>query len=153
MISNAGGGQMLPVPMNNFIQANLAEIWIDVEYVVTDFSGLFTAYRNGATAPTAQGVHAINVASPVQDPGTAFLRSYGREMTGKGRNRGAYSNPAVETAVNAARGALPEQGGWLLSRGVGFIFHFFIGNIEPARRCNGSPARIARFRSTPAVRA
>jgi peptide/nickel transport system substrate-binding protein len=105
MISNSGGGQMQPVPMNDFIQASFADIWIDVEFVVADFSTLFSAYRNGATAPTAQGIHAINVASPVQDPGTAFLRSYVRDMTGKGGNWGAYSNPAVEAVVNAARGS------------------------------------------------
>ena len=33
---------------NDFIQANLAEIWIDVEFQVVDFITLFTAYRNGA---------------------------------------------------------------------------------------------------------
>jgi len=105
LISNAGGGQMQPLLMNEFIQANLAEIWIDVEYQIVDFITLFTASRNGATAPTAAGIHAINVASPVQEPGTAFLRGYQREMTGRGGNWGAYSNPEVDATVIAARAA------------------------------------------------
>ena len=74
LIANSGGGQMVPLLMNDFIQANLAEIWIDVEFQVVDFITLFTAYRNGATAPSAAGIHAINLATPVQEPGTPFLR-------------------------------------------------------------------------------
>jgi peptide/nickel transport system substrate-binding protein len=105
LIANSGGGQMVPLLMNDFIQANLAEIWIDVEFQVVDFITLFTAYRNGATAPSAKGVHAINLASPVQDPGTPFLRGFAREMTGRGANWGAYINPEVDALIDAARGA------------------------------------------------
>ena len=47
LIANSGGGQMVPLMMNEFIQSNLAEIWIDVEFQVVDFVTLFTAYRNG----------------------------------------------------------------------------------------------------------
>ena len=105
LISNSGGGQMQPLMMNEFIQAALAEIWIDVEYQIVDFITLFTASRNGATAPSAAGIHAINVASPVQEPGTAFLRGYQRELTGRGSNWGAYSNAEVDAMVTAARAA------------------------------------------------
>jgi len=105
LIANAGGGQMVPILMNDFVQQNLAEIWIDVEFQVVDFITLFTALRNGATAPTAAGIHALNIGSPVQEPGTAFLRGYQRELTGRGGNWGGYSNAAVDAAVNVARGS------------------------------------------------
>ena len=103
LIANSGGGQMVPLLMNDFIQANLAEIWIDVEFQVVDFITLFTAYRNGSTAPAAKGVHAINLATPVQEPGTPFLRGFAREMTGRGGNWGAYANPEVDALIEAAR--------------------------------------------------
>ena len=103
LIANSGGGQMVPLMMNEFIQSNLAEVWIDVEFQVVDFITLFTAYRNGATAPSAAGIHAINLANPVQEPGTPFLRGWLPELTGQGANWGRYSNPAVNAAVDAAR--------------------------------------------------
>ena len=70
---------------------------------MVDFITLFTAYRNGSTAPAAKGVHAINLATPVQDPGTPFLRGFAREMTGRGGNWGAYANPEVDALIEAAR--------------------------------------------------
>lgn len=110
LIANSGGGQMVPLLMNDFIQSNLAEVWIDVEFQVVDFITLFTAYRNGATAPSAAGIHAINLASPVQDPGTPFLRGFAREMTGRGGNWGAYANPEVDRLIVEARATFdPKQ--------------------------------------------
>ncbi len=104
LISNSGGGQMQPLPMNELIQANLAEIGVDVEYKVVDFITLFTAYRNGVKAPTAAGASAINLASPTQEPASSILRGFLSEFAPpRGTNWDYYANPEMDRLLRAAR--------------------------------------------------
>jgi ABC-type transport system substrate-binding protein len=70
MISTSGSGQMLPLPMNEFIQQNLKEACgVDVSYDVVDWSTLLTAARMPPDNPGLHGVMAINVSSPSSDVG------------------------------------------------------------------------------------
>src|ERR1700726_4844307 len=49
MISNSGSGQMLPLPMNEYLQQNLKEACgVDVEFDVIEWQGLLTAARGAA---------------------------------------------------------------------------------------------------------
>lgn len=109
LIANAGGGQMQPLLMNDYIRENLAEIWIDVAFEVVDFITLFTAWRNGAAAPAMEGVHAINLASPVQEPNTAFLRGFQRDLMGRGGNWGGYGDDDVEALIAEARATFETE--------------------------------------------
>jgi peptide/nickel transport system substrate-binding protein len=46
-ISASGSGQMQPLPMNEFMQQNLAECFFNVELDVIEWNTLFTNWRNG----------------------------------------------------------------------------------------------------------
>ena len=46
--SASGSGQMLPLPMNEFVQQSLAECFFDVELDVIEWNTLFTNWRKGA---------------------------------------------------------------------------------------------------------
>jgi peptide/nickel transport system substrate-binding protein len=110
LISANGGGQMQPLPMNEFIQSNLAQIWLDVEFQVSDFAALFTAYRNGAKAPQSAGIHGINLASPTQEPASAFLRGFLTDYAPpRGSNWSYYSNPEVDQHLREAQQALEPE--------------------------------------------
>lgn len=109
MISASGGGQMQPLPMNEFIKTNLADAYIDVEYAVVDFFTLFTNYRNGAKAPPLAGVHGLNLALPTQDPTSGFVRTFFSEMGApRGTNWGYFENAATDAALQAVRGAFDK---------------------------------------------
>ena len=70
MISTSGSGQMLPLPMNEFVQQNLKEACgVDVDYNVVDWQVLLTSSRATPDQPSLQGSEALNVSSPSSDPG------------------------------------------------------------------------------------
>ncbi len=48
VIAQGGTGQMLSLPMNEFIQQSFKEIGIDVEFKVVELETLYTHWRKGA---------------------------------------------------------------------------------------------------------
>jgi len=70
MISNSGSGQMLPLPMNEFLQENLKDsCGVNVEFDVVEWQVLLTAARATPDSPSLQGAMALNVSSPSSDVG------------------------------------------------------------------------------------
>ena len=70
MISNSGSGQMLPLPMNEFLQQNLKEACgVEVTFDVIEWQVLLTAARATPDSPSLQGNMALNISSPSSDPG------------------------------------------------------------------------------------
>src|ERR1700684_741629 len=70
MISNSGSGQMLPLPMNEFLQQNLKEACgVDVDFDVAEWQVLLTAARATPDSETLHGTMALNISSPSSDPG------------------------------------------------------------------------------------
>lgn len=70
LISNSGSGQMLPLPMNEFLQQNLKEACnVTVEFDVIEWQVLLTAARATPDAPNLQGAMALNISSPSSDAG------------------------------------------------------------------------------------
>jgi ABC-type transport system substrate-binding protein len=70
MISNSGSGQMLPLPMNEFLQQNLKEACgVDVKFDVVEWQVLLTNARATPDAPALQGAMGLNISSPSSDAG------------------------------------------------------------------------------------
>jgi len=70
MISNSGSGQMLPLPMNEFLQQNLKDACgVNVEFDVIEWQVLLTAARATPDSPALQGAMALNISSPSSDAG------------------------------------------------------------------------------------
>ena len=70
MISNSGSGQMVPLPMNEFLQENLAQACgVKVSFDVVEWQVLLTASRQAPDSPTLQGAVALNPSSPSSDAG------------------------------------------------------------------------------------
>jgi peptide/nickel transport system substrate-binding protein len=70
MISNSGSGQMLPLPMNEFLQQNLKEACgVEVDFDVAEWQVLLTAARATPDSETLHGTMALNISSPSSDPG------------------------------------------------------------------------------------
>ncbi len=61
--------------MNEFIQQNLAEVGIKVEFDVVDWNQMINIWRAGAhRSERSKGDHAINYSYFIQDPFTGFVR-------------------------------------------------------------------------------
>ena len=94
VIAPSGSGQMLPLPMNEFIQQSLAEIGIDVDFEVADWNTVINIWRAGAKDPSAKGASAINFSYSIQDPFTGFIRHLQCNLTAPaGTNWGYACDP------------------------------------------------------------
>ncbi|HZV21024.1 MAG TPA: ABC transporter substrate-binding protein [Hyphomicrobiales bacterium] len=104
--SASGSGQMLPLPMNEFIQQSLAECYFDVELDVIEWNTLFTNWRKGAKDDSARGANAINVTYAAMDPFFAMVRFLDSKMAPPVSNNWGYNNnPKFDELVAKARTA------------------------------------------------
>ncbi|MFZ5692315.1 MAG: ABC transporter substrate-binding protein [Pseudomonadota bacterium] len=104
--SASGSGQMLPLPMNEFIQQSLAECFFDVELDVIEWNTLFTNWRKGAKDESARGSHAINVTYAAMDPFFAMIRFLDSKMAPPVSNNWGFINePEYDKLVAAVRTA------------------------------------------------
>lgn len=71
--SPSGSGQMQPLPMNEFIQSNLREVYFDVQFEVLDWETLRARRRFPASAPENRGTAALNQAWAYWDPNIGLL--------------------------------------------------------------------------------
>ncbi len=104
--SASGSGQMLPLPMNEFVQQSLAECFFDVELDVIEWNTLFTNWRKGAKDESARGSHATNVTYAAMDPFFAMIRFLDSKMAPPVSNNWGYINdPEYDKLVAAVRTA------------------------------------------------
>ena len=103
MISASGSGQMLPLPMNEYIQQNLKEVGIDVDFEVMEWQSLLGRWRAGAKAAQAKGTNGINVSYTTQDPFSGFTRFLRCDLHAPGGvNWGFHCNKEVDKLLNKA---------------------------------------------------
>jgi peptide/nickel transport system substrate-binding protein len=97
IISPSGSGQMQPLPMNEMIQQNLAEIGIKVDLEVMEWNALLASWRAGAKDPSSRGAHSTNSSYFSQDPFTALIRHLDSGLfPPKGTNWGYYADPELD---------------------------------------------------------
>jgi ABC-type transport system substrate-binding protein len=94
LISASGSGQMQPLPMNEFVQQNLAEVGIKVEFEVVEWNTLINIWRAGAKHDSARGATGLNFSYFIQDPFTGFIRHLQCNLTAPtGTNWGYFCDP------------------------------------------------------------
>ena len=104
IISPSGSGQMLPLPMNEFLQQSLAEIGIDVEYEIADWNTVINIWRAGAKDSSAKGASAINYSYFIQDPFTGFIRHLQCNLAPPaGTNWGYYCDKDMDALFEQVR--------------------------------------------------
>ncbi|TCH98989.1 4-phytase [Roseococcus sp. SYP-B2431] len=109
MISTSGSGQMLPLPMNEFLQQNLREACgVNLSFEVTEWNTLLTATRAAPGSPQLAGSVALNVSSPSSDPAVAaryFLQAF---VPPNGFNWPQWNDPEFEAAFARLERATSE---------------------------------------------
>lgn len=104
LISTSGSGQMQPLPMNEFIQENLKEVGIEVEFEVMEWESLRARRRAGAAAPENAGAHAINNSWGTWDPDIGLLGPSRSVMKPPGGyNWGLFNDPKADELAAQAK--------------------------------------------------
>ncbi len=104
LISTSGSGQMQPLPMNEVIQQNLAEVGINIEFEVVEWNQLINIWRAGAKDPSARGATGMNYSYFIQDPFTGFIRHLQCNLVAPaGTNWGAYCDPEMDKLFEEVR--------------------------------------------------
>jgi peptide/nickel transport system substrate-binding protein len=97
IVPTGGTGQMLSMPMNEFIQQSWAEIGIQLELQAVEQEVAYTGWRKGAADPTMKGITGGNVAYVTSDPFYAIIRFYSsKQIAPVGVNWSHYTNPEVD---------------------------------------------------------
>ena len=106
IIALSGTGQMLSLPMNEYVQQNLAEIGIQIDFEVVELENLYLHWRDGAKADmnAGKGITGLNVAYVTADPSLALVRFIdSKQIAPNGVNWGGYSNPKVNATLEQIR--------------------------------------------------
>src|SRR6201996_6943554 len=100
MISTSGSGQMLPLPMNEFIQQNLKEACgVDVTFDVVEWQILLNAGRATPDSPNLKGAMVINVSSPSSDVGVMARYFSSANFSPNGFNFEQWKDEAFDAAL------------------------------------------------------
>ncbi|QJQ95538.1 MULTISPECIES: ABC transporter substrate-binding protein [Halomonadaceae] len=118
LISPSGSGQMQPLPMNEYIQANLSEVGINVDYQVVEWTALRNVSRVGAQAPESRGIHAFNHSYGTSSPFEAYTRFFHSAMVPPhGRNWGYTINNEIDELLDEVLVTFdPDEQAQLLAR-------------------------------------
>ena len=99
----SGGGQMVPQPMSEFLQASLGEAFFDISFQSVDFGTSINMLRAGARDPSSRGAQALNVAIPSIDPTAGWIIYDSNLVNPRGVNWGHYTSPAVDAQLQVVR--------------------------------------------------
>jgi peptide/nickel transport system substrate-binding protein len=109
LISTSGSGQMLPLPMNEFVQENLREIGIDVELIPIEWNALTVWGRKGFIEEHAQ-TGAVNISYNFVEPFSAFVRFFhSTSLPPRSVNIMTFINPEADRLIEAAEASFEPQ--------------------------------------------
>jgi peptide/nickel transport system substrate-binding protein len=111
MISTSGSGQMVPIPMNEFLQQNLRAVGIDVDFDVMEWGALLVAFRHAPEATESHGADGANVSLSYMEGSSMFRYLSTKSWTPTAANWGHWSNPEADKLFDQAQAAfdLAEQ--------------------------------------------
>jgi ABC-type transport system substrate-binding protein len=92
MISTSGSGQMLPLPMNEFLQQTLAKCGFEIQFEVVEWGTMLVAFRNDPSGPPALGSDAVNISLVTSDISQMARWFWSGNAAPKGSNWGNWKN-------------------------------------------------------------
>ncbi|GAA0568719.1 ABC transporter substrate-binding protein [Craurococcus roseus] len=101
-ISTSGSGQMLPLPMNEFLQQSLREnCGVEVAFEVVEWNTLLAGLRSEPTQPQWLGADALNISLYSSDPSAAARWFLSSNATPRGSNSGHWKDERFDAALSA----------------------------------------------------
>jgi ABC-type transport system substrate-binding protein len=106
LIANSGSGQMVPLPMNELLQQNLAQACaVEVKFEVVEGNVLLSAGRLAPDNPGLRGAMAVNMSSPSTDIGMMARYFAAANFSPAGSNFEQWKDDKFEAALDAAANA------------------------------------------------
>lgn len=105
MTSTDGSGQIIPVPMAEYIQQNLAEVGISMKIDSTEWISYLGKWAKG----TPEGVGFAQQSWGMTTPYWLYIVTSSKLMAPNGPNVGGYSNPDLDSVMNQAITAPTEE--------------------------------------------
>ena len=103
MISTAGSGQMVPIPMNEFMQQNFKAVGIDIDFDVVEWGTMLVAFRSATDAAPSHGVDGVNISLSYTDTSSMFRCYSTSSIAPRGWNWGHYKNQRVDDLLDRAQ--------------------------------------------------
>ena len=95
---------MLSLPMNEYIQQNLKDVGIELDFKVVELEALYTHWRKGAKDEMNAGITSNNIAYVTSDPLYAIIRFFhSAQVAPVGVNWGFHANPKVDAVIDEAK--------------------------------------------------
>lgn len=137
MISTSGSGQMLPLPMNEFMQQNFKAVGMDIDFDVVEWGTMLVAIRSDPKATQSHGVDGINISLSSVDPSTMF-RYYAKDsFSPTNYNWGHWANEDVTALLKQAQTTFdPEEQTKLLAQAHAIVVDeaawlFIVHDLNP----------------------
>jgi ABC-type transport system substrate-binding protein len=106
MISTSGSGQMLPLPMNEYLQDNLKQACgVNVEFDAVDWTVLVPLPRATPDSPALHGAMALNFSSPTSDVGIMARYFSSTNFSPNGFNFERWKDDRFDAALAALANA------------------------------------------------
>jgi peptide/nickel transport system substrate-binding protein len=103
MISTSGSGQMVPIPMNEFMQENFKAVGLDIDFDVVEWGTMLVAVRNAPTAPQSHGDDGINISLSFTDPSSMFRYYAADSFSPVNYNWGHWNNAEATDLLRKAQ--------------------------------------------------
>jgi peptide/nickel transport system substrate-binding protein len=101
-LPTAGSGNMVPLPMAEFVQQSYKELGVDVEYVVVDWGTMLNTMRQRPDQPGQPVLDVVNHGLPISDPTQLYLNFHSAGFPPNGSNWSLYKNPKVDQLLDQA---------------------------------------------------
>jgi ABC-type transport system substrate-binding protein len=137
MISTSGSGQMVPIPMNEFMQQNFKAVGMDIDFDVVEWGTMLVAVRSAPTAAQSHGDDGINISLSFTDPSSMF-RYYAKDsFSPVNYNWGHWDSAAATDLLKQAQTSFdPEEQSKLLAEAHAMVVDgapwlFIVHDLNP----------------------
>ena len=103
MISTSGSGQMVPIPINEFLQQNFTAVGIDLEFDVVEWGTMLVARRSPPSPGTSHGDDGINNSLGYTNTSTMYRLFATPSVPPKSTNWGHFSNARFDELTARAQ--------------------------------------------------
>jgi peptide/nickel transport system substrate-binding protein len=110
MISTSGSGQMLPLPMNEFLQQSMKQCGFDISFEVVEWGAMLVGFRSAPMSAQSMGVDAVNISLVSSDVSQMARWFMAFNFAPNGGNWGHWKNESFESAfVRIERSSNPKE--------------------------------------------
>ncbi|MBS0639445.1 MAG: ABC transporter substrate-binding protein [Proteobacteria bacterium] len=137
MISTSGSGQMMPIPMNEFMQQNFKAVGMDIDFDVVEWGTMLVAVRSDPKSQQSHGVQGINISLSFTDPSSMFRYYASDSFSPTNYNWGHWDNAEATALLRKAQATFdPEEASKLLAEAHSIVVDqapwlFIVHDLNP----------------------